>query len=380
MEVEFERLGPGQVGRWAYQVIGSNGPVPNPRGIRYMNAPPDVADVGSSTLTGPGLPGAHALASYAEFANLGLGVANLAVSAAVLQQVRAMRRKLQQVQLGIESIDAKMDHLLEKATRIDINVAQIHLREVLRMRMQEAWSSGDGFLDLAVLAEIRPDLLRFLDSVDDYCVGGAVGLQLSSDIRAMLHALLSSFIAANSTAAAAFNLSIGGDPERVLDGVDDGYGETWQRAALVLSLQNWFERTATAVGEHMHIAFRFGDRNREKAVVLQHEAGLSNTLQTWDPEAVVLAQQVRRHVGGDTTGDLTQAQRAVKQYWEAWLLSDAGLLTRVVHQLEHWADSDHWSSMDGWARELPGGHVGVVAPGTTAQELSSMLRSRTATA
>src|SRR4051812_16580898 len=103
MTVPFERLGAGQVGRWAYQVIGSNGPVPNPRRIRYLAEPPSASPAGLPLMPG-GLPGSSAFAAYAQLASLGLQVVDLGLSAAILVQVRKQARQLQQLQTDVRGL------------------------------------------------------------------------------------------------------------------------------------------------------------------------------------------------------------------------------------------------------------------------------------
>ena len=46
--VPFDKLGPGQSGRLAYQVLGQDGPIMNPQNIRYLS--PDSAELPANAL------------------------------------------------------------------------------------------------------------------------------------------------------------------------------------------------------------------------------------------------------------------------------------------------------------------------------------------
>src|SRR5690349_19804834 len=97
-EVPFTRIGAGQSARLVYQVMGSNGPVVNPEGIRFM----DPGAAGSAVPGGAPVPGLFSLSGAVGLADLGLGVANVALSAAVLQTVRRVERRLDDVWLGVQ--------------------------------------------------------------------------------------------------------------------------------------------------------------------------------------------------------------------------------------------------------------------------------------
>jgi hypothetical protein len=75
MPVPFDKLGPGQSGRLAYQVMGKDGPVFNPAGIRYLEPSDATAGIAASTAALDVLP---ALAGI----NLAVSVGTLALSAA----------------------------------------------------------------------------------------------------------------------------------------------------------------------------------------------------------------------------------------------------------------------------------------------------------
>src|SRR4051794_11405715 len=107
MTAGYERIGPGQVARLAWQVMGSNGPIHNPAGIRYLSADDPVAQaLGGSG--GAGLPGLYAWSSIAQIATLGLSAVNLGVSLQTLSEVRRLRRQLDVLQTRAHRIESKI--------------------------------------------------------------------------------------------------------------------------------------------------------------------------------------------------------------------------------------------------------------------------------
>ena len=73
-EVPFAPIGPGQSARLVYQVMGGNGPIANPRGIRFMD--PGSVDAGSLS-GGGGIPGLFSAVGAVQMLDLGIGIANL---------------------------------------------------------------------------------------------------------------------------------------------------------------------------------------------------------------------------------------------------------------------------------------------------------------
>ena len=109
-EVPFTRIGGGQSARLVYQVMGNNGPVANPAGIRFM--PPGSATDASSAVGGP-VPGLFSMSGAIGLLDLGFGVANLGVSAAVLQSVRRIERRLDQVWLQLDYQARRIDEVAQ---------------------------------------------------------------------------------------------------------------------------------------------------------------------------------------------------------------------------------------------------------------------------
>lgn len=119
MEAPFTRVGPGQSLRLVDQVMGQNGPIANPTNIRYIPAGTSEA----ARAVGAGLPPLSALTAYAQLANVGLGLVNVGLSAAVLVEARKQTKMLRELQADVKQIRADLDVLIETTQRIDVTYA-----------------------------------------------------------------------------------------------------------------------------------------------------------------------------------------------------------------------------------------------------------------
>src|SRR5208283_72599 len=117
--VPFDSLGKKQVGRLVYQVIGKDGPVFNPRNIRYLS-PGDPGYPSNLPALNPaqGIDLSNLAPVFAGL-NLVASVANLAVSAAVLYKVSKLEK---QIEAAKRQVLAKLDVIDQKVTHIDIKV------------------------------------------------------------------------------------------------------------------------------------------------------------------------------------------------------------------------------------------------------------------
>jgi hypothetical protein len=157
--VPFEQLGSGQSGRLVYQVLGENGPIFNPSGIRYLppdstsSTPADVAPV--TTDIAAGLAGI----------NLAVSAGTLVMSAAVLASVQRLHKKFDTLNATVKQIDKKLDALSGKVKKIDIRVSETHLREAIRHCLKKACSQDEiSFVDLRSL---HGDIETIIDAIED---------------------------------------------------------------------------------------------------------------------------------------------------------------------------------------------------------------------
>ena len=226
--VPFDKLGPGQSGRLAYQVLGQDGPIMNPQNIRYLPAdsgelPANAMNTSASGLVA-GLAGANLICSFL----------NLGVSVYIASQVAGLHRKMDRLettmdrlettmnclqetvdrlQETMDRIERKVNYIVSKVDRIDIQVAENNLRHALDYVLRQAVSS-EG-VDLRVLTGLRDDIKKFNDSFSSSLVLN-FGLRLSSDIRGRLQEIYDLLYGVRKLVAQRYNMAVGGDPERII--------------------------------------------------------------------------------------------------------------------------------------------------------------------
>lgn len=94
--VPFESLGKKQVGRLVYQVIGKDGPVFNPKSIRYLSPVYPACPSNLPALNPSQGMNLSNLAPVLAGLNLVASLANLAVSAAILCKVSKLEKQIEQ--------------------------------------------------------------------------------------------------------------------------------------------------------------------------------------------------------------------------------------------------------------------------------------------
>jgi hypothetical protein len=114
MTVPFETIGPGQVGRYAYQVIGKDGPIFNPTNISYLRP----EDVSSTPIFDP----RAALTGLAGL-NLEASVGTLAISSIVLHEVRQLQGQLSEMGRKMDRVVLTLEDVHHRVQRIDTRMA-----------------------------------------------------------------------------------------------------------------------------------------------------------------------------------------------------------------------------------------------------------------
>jgi len=205
MTVPFERLGPGQSGRLVYQVMGKNGPIFNPRNIKYL--PPNSVE---SSINNP--------LDYSSAA-LGLSCINLLVSTGTLvlsgytlASVRRIEKEVYDIKSDIGEIKAKLDEIAKRAEKIEISVAELNLRETLRHIFRNALSEDN--INLVVLARLFTDVDNFINRLPEN--RSIWSLHLPTDLQDQLSYLFDTLYNLRRVVATHHNLSVKGDPKRVV--------------------------------------------------------------------------------------------------------------------------------------------------------------------
>ena len=196
--VPFDKLGPGQSGRLAYQVLGQDGPIFNPQNIRYLS--PDSVEIPATSM------GASGLSAGLAGASLIGSVLNLGVSLFNAFQISGLHSKMNR-------IERKIDYIVSKVDRIDTQVAENNLRHALEHVLRKSVSS-DG-VDLRVLAGLCHDFDKFRESLPSPLLLN-FGLRLSSDIRDQLQLIYDLAYGTRKLVAQRYNISVDGDPERII--------------------------------------------------------------------------------------------------------------------------------------------------------------------
>lgn len=256
MTVPFDRIGPGQIGRYVYQVIGKDGPIYNPSNIRYLG--PSES---------PGTPIFSPLSALTGLAglNLAASVGNLAVSAILLHEVRQVERQLAVVGDKLDGMAVTLSDVQQRVTRIDTRVSESHLREALRHCVSRS-IDGEG-INLKAFVPLLDDI----SNVEETLEAGLVfnfGIRLSSDLRDHLQSLLSLLSGVRRSIVCLHNQAIAFSPERLIHYSEYGdyflpgtLFDTVQFAILAGRTDIVFNRFAEVLGEAVHGHFTFANDN-----------------------------------------------------------------------------------------------------------------------
>lgn len=374
MSVPFERLGPGQVGRLVYQVIGSNGPISNPDRIRYLAAPPDGS---SSSLLSPMAPSSlGAFAGYAQMANLGISVANLGVSIATLVEVRKMSKAVREIQAGVRTLNESMQEVVARTRRIDINTAEPLLADAIEYGLRSALVA-DGF-DLGILAShMRKAVTRFQESTGTQSLGSGIHFELAPKVADSLKASLDVLWSARQAAICSHNLSVGGDPRAVA--ADGQLAPEVVRLAELTAALAMVQRNTRRAGD------RLGDSLKGR-VFAWFESGPYRKMITDDLPNQNIAAFTQLSATEPVLGllglfetesdvaDINELVTLIQRYLTEWLTrTDAGLLWMLRRECELQSDAQYWKALSSWAKPLAGtsnGIEGVIDPEIGVRELA----------
>lgn len=366
MEAPYTRIGPGQSARLVWQVMGQEGPVANPRNIRYLAADTGGAGLPAPMPAGiPALPDASAAMGVLQLANLGIAVVNLAVTTAVLVEVKKQTRILRELQAGMSEVRAGVRDLVVRTERIDVNVAEVHLRESLRHALQSAVKSSE--VDLVVLAELAgAALARFCEPLEGLSPGKHPALRLSEDVQEMAEATLHLLWAARLTAIEAHNIACGGDPLKVVR--DDRVQQSLQALAVHAATEALVDRHATGLANGV------GDELRKNKLFIGSSTWVRALL---GHRVDALIADLRHHpLAGDArtlldqvAADETLTEASAKgaqavesvlhEYLAAWTAhTDAGLIWRLQQEVALQSDAQYWRSLEDWLQPLTGSRDG----------------------
>ena len=207
MSVPFEKIGPGQSSRLVMQIMGKNGPVFNPNGIRYL----PVEGAGLANVT-PGVAGGLAKAATALAGmNLLVSAGTLALSAATLAETKKISAKVDRLLEGQAQLGQDLDQIVARLDRIEIKVSEARLATLVAHACNDAAIDADE-ISFVAFAELAGDLDTF--ARDAAVVRGVPSaLRLGSDVRAALNRVVRLLRGVRLIIAEDFNRSA--SPDRV---------------------------------------------------------------------------------------------------------------------------------------------------------------------
>lgn len=240
--IPFDQIGPTQVGRLVYQVMGKSGPIFNPTNIRYLDPTSSGIDL---TAIAPIAGAVPALAGVAGL-TLAASVASVALSAAAVKKCVEIQKSLTRIEARLGKMSDQLNRIEQRVERIDVKVAETHLREAVKHIKAEAITEDE--IDLAKLSRLYRDLDAFRNSYEGPTLFN-FSLQLTSDVRDRLEELLQFLQSLRVATVIAHNGTLDGDPYRVIhaDPIGDYLGCPLRAVIEV----------ATAIGRDDKVFFRF---------------------------------------------------------------------------------------------------------------------------
>jgi len=370
-KVPFEKIGVGQSARLVYQVIGENGPIFNPRRIRYL--PPDAA---SDFLDQPlNLPGAFtSLAAV----NLVASAGNTALSVSILREVKQLNEKVSSALFTLGRIESKIDRLIQHIERIDARVSEGNLRHAIDHILSKAVSNSE--IDLTQLARISGDLEIFAQSINGGIIPcNALGLRLSSDVEDKLEAIYKLFFGIRYFICTQHNDLVKGDPFNTIhfDTKTDYFPETFAQPSIATGatkMINLLDEASMKLGQKVYNGFMWADENKAKEYSewLTVEVILP-VLRILDEAAPGTLSLVTIAADTDNIEQPSNYFEKLREYW-LWRTS-AGLLWRVYSEAK-WLTMgyNHTLSLDRESTEQLEGTRLILSAPLAENELDELLK------
>jgi hypothetical protein len=337
-KVPFDSLGPGQSGRLVYQVLGKDGPIPNPSNIRYLA--PDSPEA-AGLLSGPlGPAGSQAVGLGLAGASLMCSVGTLAVSLHTSKRIAELHDKTNALLDLAADIKDTVDEILRTAKRIDVKVAENNLRHALNQILREC-VSPEG-VSLSSLIPLKGDLDNFVDSLDvPLCFNFSI--RLSSDVRKSLGMVCGLLAEARKYSALHHNKRVHGDPERCAlfrprrdyffnQGLSDIVKNAILHDTLTASMSLATEEVAASVKDRFFMAGDHDQGHYRDLITEKLIAPVNSAFLERDVFAYCASMYLPQELFGE--GDKDAVFENVYDVCEAWLeASDGGLVHKTIVEL-----------------------------------------------
>jgi hypothetical protein len=161
----------------AWQVMGTGGPISNPRGIRYL---PQSESTLSSLVPSPLLQIGTALAGV----NILLSTGTLVLAAETLAAVRRLSEQVDVLLTAQDIANVKLDQVIEKLTKLESKVSEGRLAMLVDHAVR-ASARGSDEISFLPFAELAQDLDVFILDAE-ITRGSPATLRLGSDVRGAL--------------------------------------------------------------------------------------------------------------------------------------------------------------------------------------------------
>lgn len=340
MVVPFEKIGPNQSMRAVYQVIGSDGPVKNPAGIRYL--PVDKADLVDDVSSS--VAGLDILAGGAQLAAIGIGVVNFGLTTAVLLEVKKLRKKLDVIENKLDQLDTDVKEILTRVRRIDIAVAESHLREAMKSSLRNALMDNEQ-IDLTAFDVLSVDLERFIDTLENLSPGLHSGLKLSSDVREMVNGISNLLCGARSHTWGLMNQMVKGEPSKVQSDVGAIFTVIPNVEAIV-GIANIYDISIKNVDTSMISNLLAGWRsdNGDSDPRFATTEAIFDVFYQVMPTETLVVNELFEYM--DFESDVEKQKYFVENFLSAWYTSDAALLWGLNLELRMRTLEGFWPNSD----------------------------------
>jgi hypothetical protein len=326
--------------------MGSNGPVSNPAGIRYL-PPEGFPGLSQAAVSPAGLPDLSVFMGAAQVANLGLAAVNVALSVEAIRRLGRIEEKLDRVSLGVMQANEKLDRLLVVVDRINLSVAEDRLRQELTYLLKDAWS--DGHVNLERLEELGPAIERFEAAVEAGGYGSLPKIELATDVRDMLFSALRVLRGARLIVWRECNAWMGSDPDWCLTEalVGHSHAELASQVMAVRGVQKSILEASSKVADPAGDV-PFGGTKAFKSVKAKVEGHLYKQATRSLAESMPVAVQVASVIDAHPLMRKDAATvETVTDYLDGWLArTDAGLIWRLKQELSlRGPDGDWWRAL-----------------------------------
>lgn len=270
-----------------------------------------------------------------------------AASTQVVDQLKAINKRLDAIEQTMGHMQKQLAEIEKRTKRIDVKVAEAHLRESIRHANREAWK--DGALRCSALVDLSDDVDGLLETVEGFGLLDT-SVRLTTDVRHAVRSLAYALFALRTLVFQLHNRRVGADPTRVVvvQPVDDYVGDVQNLtiAAFVSNrvLQDVIPAIHASSSKWIKSNFSFGDDSdcaKFSAMFDKHGSVPLVAALSMLPGARLVTSVPEPFF---KTEDLRDLSRKLRLLVGAWLWkSDGGALFRLQSELSALRDGYAYS-------------------------------------